>query len=92
VAKSHTHAANLEIALEGEMLVLNPLVALHDLDELELEGAVNELLERMDHSLVTDVLVDLHRTDVLHSHAPRLAVELWKRVRSHGGSVAIGLI
>jgi anti-anti-sigma regulatory factor len=84
--------AILEIAQKTEMLVLKPVVELHDLDELELEGAIHDLLERMDHSGVTDVFLDLHRTDVLGSQAPRLAVELWKRVRSHGGSMAIGLI
>jgi len=62
------------------------------LDELEIEEAVDELLERIDHSGVSDVFLDLHGTDVLHSQAPRLAVELWKRVRSHGGSMAICLI
>ena len=81
-----------EIAQQGEMLVLKPVTELHDVDELELEGAVNELLERMDHSVVTDVFLDLHHTDVLHSQGPRLAVELWKRVRRHGGGTAIGLI
>jgi anti-anti-sigma regulatory factor len=82
----------LEIGQENEMLVLEPIVELYDLDELELEGAVHELLERMDHSGVMDVFLDLHRTDVLDSQALRLAVELWKQVRSHGGSLAICLI
>jgi hypothetical protein len=73
-------------------LILKPVTNLHDLGELELEGAESELLECMDHSGVTDVFLDLHGTDIFHSHAPRLAVELWKQVRSHGGSMAIGLI
>lgn len=77
---------------KDEMLIFKPLTNLHDLGELELEGAANEMLERMDHSVVTDVFLDIHGTDVLHSQAPRLAVELWNRVRSHGGSMAIGLI
>jgi anti-anti-sigma regulatory factor len=84
--------AILEIEQMGEMLTLKPVIELHDLDELALEGAVNELLERMDHSGVKDVFLDLHGTDVLHSQSPRLAVELWKRVRSHGGSMAVCLI
>ena len=84
--------AILEIELEDEMLILKPVTDLHDLGELELEGAVNELLERMDHSVVTDVFLDIHQTDVVHSQSPRLAVELWKRVQSHGGGMAIGLI
>lgn len=82
----------LEIELKGEMLILKPVIELHDLDELEIEGAVDELLERMDRSGVADVFLDLRGTDVLHSQAPRLAVELWKGVRSHGGSMAICLI
>ena len=84
--------AILEIEQKGEMLMVKPVTDLRDLNELEIEGAVIELLERMDHSVVTDVFLDLHRTDVLHSQAPRLAVELWKRVRRHGGGMAIGLI
>jgi virulence-associated protein VagC len=40
--------AILEIVQQGEMLVLKPVGELHDLDELELEGAAHELLERMD--------------------------------------------
>jgi hypothetical protein len=84
--------AILEIEQKDEMLILKPMTDLRDLNESEIEGAVNELLERMDHSVVTDVFLDLHRTDVLHSQAPRLAVELWKRVRRHGGGMAIGLI
>ena len=84
--------AILEIEQIGEILVLKPVVELHDLGELEIEGAVDELMEHMDHSGVTGVFLDLHGTDVPHSQAPRLAVELWKLVRSHGGSIAIGLI
>ena len=84
--------AILEIELKDEMLILKPVTDLHDLGELELEGAVNELLERMDHSAVMDVFLDLHRTDLVDSHAPQLAVESWKRVRRHGGGMAIGLI
>jgi hypothetical protein len=81
----------LEIEYEGEILILKPVIKLHDLDELALEGAVNELSERMDHSGVTDVFLDLHGTDILYSQAPRLAVELWKRAWCHGGSMAIRL-
>jgi anti-anti-sigma regulatory factor len=84
--------AILEIEQRGDMLILKPEIDLEDLDELEVEDAVNELLERMDHSGMTDVFLDLHGTDVLRSQAPRLAVELWKRVRRHGGGMAIGLI
>jgi hypothetical protein len=83
--------AILEIEQKSEMLILKPVIELHDLDEWEMEEAVDELLERMDHSAVTDVFLDLHGTDVPHSQAPRLAVRMWKRVRSHGGSMAIGL-
>jgi anti-anti-sigma regulatory factor len=83
--------AILEIEQKGEMLILKPVVEFDDLDELEIEEAVDELLEHMDHSGVTDVFLDLYGTDVSHSQAPRLAVKLWKRVQSHGGSMAIGL-
>jgi hypothetical protein len=83
--------AILEIEQKDEMLILKPVTDLRELDELELEGAVNELLERMGHSGATDVFLNLHGTDVPHSQGPRLAVELWKQVRSHGGSMAIGL-
>ena len=54
--------AILEIEDMGEMLVLKPVIDLHDLDELEIEGAVDELLEHMDYSGVTDVFLDLHGT------------------------------
>jgi anti-anti-sigma regulatory factor len=84
--------AILEIEQKDEMLILKPVTDLCNLNELEIEGAANELLERMDHSVVTDVFLDIHGTDVIHSQAPQLAVELWKQVRSHGGSMAIGLI
>ena len=83
--------AILEIDQTGQILVVKPVIGVHDLDELELEGVVVELLERMEHSEIADVFLDLHRTDVLHSEASRLAVELWKRVQNHGGSMAIGL-
>jgi hypothetical protein len=82
----------LEIGQDGEILLVKPVVKLHDLDELELDWAAHDMLERMDHSGAIDVFLDLHRTDVNDSQAPRLAVELWKQVRSHGGSMAIGLI
>ena len=81
----------LEIEQAGELLIVKPVTDLPYLDELALEGAANELLERMDHSGLTDLFLDLHGIGV-HSHAPRLAVELWKRVRRHGGEMAIGLI
>jgi hypothetical protein len=84
--------AILEIEQSNEILIVKPVIELHDLGEAEIEGAVDELLERMDHSRVTDVFLDLHRTDVLHSQALRLAVELWQQVRIHGGNMAIGLI
>jgi hypothetical protein len=82
----------LDIEQHGELLIVKPVLGLHDLDESALEGAAHELLERLDHSGATDVFLDLHGTDVLHSQAPQLAVELWRRVQSHGGSMAIGLI
>ena len=83
--------AIFEIEQMGEILVLEPVIDLRALDELEIEEAVDDLLERMDHSGVTDVFLDLRGIDV-SSQAPRLAVELWRRVRSHGGNMAIGLI
>jgi hypothetical protein len=82
----------LEIDQKDEILILTPVIDLHDLSELELKGAANEMLERMDHSGLKDVFLDLQRTDVLHSQAPRLAVELWERVHEHGGGMAICLI
>ena len=84
--------AILEMEQKGKMLILKPVLELYDLDEAEIEGAADELLQHMDDSGVTDVFLDLHDTDALCSEAPRLAVELWKRVRRHGGSMAIGLI
>ena len=84
--------AILGIDQKGQILVVKPVIILHDLDELELEGAANELIERMEHSGLTDVFLDLHGVDVLRSQAPCLAVELWKRVQSHGGGMVIGLI
>ncbi len=82
----------IEIEQKDAMLILKPVTDLHDLGELELEGTANELVKRMDHSGLTDVFLDIHGTDVVHSQSPRLAVELWKRVQSHGGGMAIGLI
>jgi hypothetical protein len=84
--------AILEIEQKDDMLILKPVIELHELDESEIDGAADELLQHMDDSGVTDVFLDLQDTDVRHSHAPRLAVELWERVRNHGGSMAIGLI
>ena len=83
--------AILDIEQMGEMLIVRLATELHELDEREVEAAVDELLEQMDHSGIMDVFLDLHGTDVLHSQIPRMAVELTKRVRSHGGSMAIGL-
>ena len=83
--------AIFEIEQMGEILVLEPVIDLRALDELEIEEAVDDLLERMDHSGMTDVFLDLRGIDV-SSQTPRLAVELWRRVRSHGGNMAIGLI
>jgi hypothetical protein len=82
----------LEIDQKDEILILKPVIDLHDLSELELQGAANELLERMDHSGLTDVFLDIHGTDVLHSQSPQLAIELWERVHEHGGGMAICLI
>ena len=84
--------AILEIEQKGEMLILKTVIDHYNLGELELEGTVHELLERMNHSGVTDVFLDLQGTDVLCSQGPRLAVALWKGVRSQSGSMAIGLI
>jgi anti-anti-sigma regulatory factor len=84
--------AILEIEQKGELLILKPVKELHDLDELEIEEAKYELSERMGHSGVSDVYLDLHGVDVLGSHAPLLAMELLKKVRTNGGSMAIGLI
>ena len=81
----------LDIEQQGELLIVKPVLGLHDLDETALEGAAHDLLERLDHSGATDVFLDLHGTDVLRSQAPQLAVELWEQVRSHGGSMEIGL-
>jgi hypothetical protein len=84
--------AILEIEQVGQMLILMPVMELHDMDELEMEAAAHELLEQMESSGVTDVFLDLHKINVRRSQASRLAAELWKCVRSQGGSMAIGLI
>lgn len=84
--------AILEIEQRDEMLILKPVIELHDLADLEIEGAVDELLDHMDHSGIMDVFLDLHGTDVMFSEAPRLAIELWERVRNYGGSMAVRLI
>jgi len=84
--------AILEIEQEGEMLILKPATELHDLDELEIEGAAQELLEHIERSGIADVFLDLHKTHFIRSQAARLAIQLWKCVRSQGGSLAIGLI
>ena len=84
--------AILEIEQMGEMFMLKPVIELDDLDQGELEEAVDELLERINHSGVTDAFLDLPRTNALHLQPTRLVVELWKRVRNHGGSMATGLV
>jgi predicted AAA+ superfamily ATPase len=80
--------AILESEREGEVLILKPAADLHDLEEWQIEEAAGELLELMGRTDAKDVVLDLHGTDPFQ--APRLAAELWQRVRGRVGSLAIG--
>ena len=58
----------LDIEQQGELLIVKPVLGLHDLDESALEGTAHELLERLDHSGATEVFLDLHGTDAGPTH------------------------
>jgi hypothetical protein len=69
----------------------NILVVKHEaaLEGGSIEEAAAELIELMEHGGAKDIVLDLHAMADAPWQASRLSVELWKRVRDHGGNMAI---
>jgi len=84
--------AILEAEQQGEILVLKPATALHDLAESQIEEVAGELLDLMDHTDVRDMILDLSGTEAFDSPTIRLSIELWNLAKSHGGSMGICFI
>lgn len=75
--------------LLGRTLVLNPLCHLGSLHEPEIVHETNELLELINHSTSTNLIIDLAKGDYLGTAMLGAIVKLWKRVCQHGGQLAL---
>lgn len=82
----------LEIEREGEILHLAPATELDDLDEAQIKESAETLLEVMDYTGVKEAFLDIGGMDSFNPEVARLAAELWRRVGSQGGSMAICLL
>jgi len=64
----------------GQTLVLNPLCHLGSLHEPEIVHETNELIDLINHSPSTNLIIDLASGDYLGTAMLGAIVKLWKRV------------
>jgi len=73
----------------GQTLVLNPLCHLGSLHEPEIVHETNELIDLINHSPSTNLIIDLASGEYLGTAMLGAIVKLWKRVCQHGGRLAL---
>ncbi len=73
----------------GKALVLNPLTHLGSLHEPEIVHETNELIDLINHSPATSLVIDLASNDFLGTAMLGAIVKIWKRVCQHGGRLAL---
>jgi|SRR5579872_4150216 len=73
----------------GNTLVLNPLIHLGSLHEPEIVHETDELLELINRSPSSNLVIDLARGDYLGTAMLGAVVKLWKRISQRGGRMAL---
>ncbi|MSR58302.1 MAG: anti-sigma factor antagonist [Planctomycetaceae bacterium] len=74
---------------QGQALVLSPRISLGNLQEIEIARETQELLELLNHSGPTSVIIDLANCDYLGSTFLGAIVRIWKHVSQRGGRLAL---
>lgn len=78
-----------EVEHVGETIVVMPTVDLRELDYQRIEEGAKSIFDLLSGSGVRNVVIDLARTDYYGSTALGFFLRLWKRVKTHGGHMAL---
>jgi anti-anti-sigma factor len=77
-----------EVEQEGDTIVAVPAVDLRELDYQRIEAGARAILELLNGTGVTNVVLDFRKTDYYGSTALGFFLKLWKRVRDRKGRMA----
>ena len=77
-----------EIERRDDTIVVTPFADLRELDFDYIEAAAVKTLARLSGSGAKNLVLDFRNTDYYGSSALGLFVNLWKRVKKHGGRMA----
>lgn len=75
--------------IQGVALVLTPHGPLGNLHETEIVQETTEILEFVNHSSPTNLVIDLQQGDYAGSAFIGAVIRLWKRVGQNGGRLAL---
>jgi anti-sigma B factor antagonist len=73
----------------GNILLLNSLTQLGSLNEPEIAHEADELLEMINTSQSTNLVIDLSQSDYLGTAMLGAFIKLWKRIAQHGGQLVL---
>lgn len=79
----------LETERIGNVLVVSPLTDLGELEYARIKAEASGVLRLFELTQVNNVVLDLARADYSGSSAIGFFLELWKKVQSRGGSMAL---
>ena len=77
-----------EIERSGDTIIVTPFVDLREFDFDHVEAAAEETLQQLSSSGAKNLVLDFRNTDYYGSSALSFFVNLWKRVKKHGGRMA----
>jgi anti-anti-sigma factor len=78
-----------EIERDAEIVILTPVMDLHELHCREIDDGAVGVLELLADPTTRHVVLDFRQTDYFGSSALGLFVRLWKRVKRRGGRMAL---
>ncbi len=75
--------------VEGDTLILTPLIDLHDKERPHLEGAKTDVLTFLERTPTKNVVLDLGHTNYFWTAACRMFFKVGKEVRRRGGRMVL---
>jgi anti-anti-sigma factor len=78
-----------EIELQGDTIIVAPVVDLLELDYQRIEAGAGEILKLLDGGGIKHVVLDFQKTVHFGSAALGFFLKLWKRVRTRNGRMAL---
>ncbi len=81
-------AGIFEIEQQDDTIIVVPAADLRELEFQRIEAGAKEILDLLNGTGITHVVLDFHKTDYYGSTALGFFVKLWKRVRVRNGRMA----